>query len=429
MSQQYPKQRRKTLLILIFSLLVGLGLSTSSLAQEPSRDSLNDLQANEAIRPLTNFSQQAKLTVDEDDHDTFSGKIAINDNTVAAGAQQGKVYIYEKPADGNWANATRGPKLTPVDNTAGDFVDAIAMNKETVVVGVADKHEATGAAYVYTKPANGWIDMTSTAKLTASDGEELDVLGESIAISNDTIVVGAWGADGDIGAVYVYEKPAGGWVDMTETAKLTASDGQSGDFVGWSVAIDGDTVVIGSPDKVDMIGVAYVFTKPASGWTNMTETAKLTLSERQTSAAFGMTVGVNGEAAFISAPGADNGMGAVYVFNKPTSGWASATQTAKLNLTDRNETDAFGVNMAINGETLLFGVGAKDNQTGAAYIYTKPASGWTNMTETAKLVAADRETGDRFGASVGLSDDTIVIQNSMNFESESLRLGALYIFE
>ena len=91
--------------------------------------------------------------------------------------------------------------------------------------------------------------MTQTAKLTASDGAEGDYFGVSVSISGDTVVVGANGDDdnGDTsGSAYVFVKPSAGWSNMTQTAKLTASDGVEGDYFGYSVSVSGDTVVVGA---------------------------------------------------------------------------------------------------------------------------------------------------------------------------------------
>ncbi|MCP4373696.1 MAG: hypothetical protein GY797_37185, partial [Deltaproteobacteria bacterium] len=124
--------------------------------------------------------------------------------------------------------------------------------------------------------------MTQTAKLTASDGAAGDNFGRSVAISGDTVVAGATGEDdsgSSSGAAYVFVKPGSGWADMTQAAKLTASDGAAGERLGLSVAVSGDTVVagaLGDDDNGNDSGSAYVFVKPGSGWADMTQTAKLT---------------------------------------------------------------------------------------------------------------------------------------------------------
>src|SRR5262245_19714273 len=119
------------------------------------------------------------------------------------------------------------------------------------------------------------------AKLTASDAAQGDQLGFTVAISGDTVVAGApfakIGSNVNQGAAYVFVRAAGGWATMTETGKLTASDGAAGDEFG-VVAISGDTIAVGSSAKIGSNtkqGAVYVFVKPASGWMTATETAKL----------------------------------------------------------------------------------------------------------------------------------------------------------
>jgi hypothetical protein len=134
------------------------------------------------------------------------------------------------------------------------------------VLGAAGDDAERGSAYVFVKPAAGWANLTETAKLTASDGATLDWFGYSAAMDGDTIVIGAPGGPTGPstvpGAVYIFVKPSGGWADMTQTARLTASDGAAGDGFGWSVAMDGDTLVAGAyTDSIDASqqGSAYVF--------------------------------------------------------------------------------------------------------------------------------------------------------------------------
>ncbi|MTI29216.1 FG-GAP repeat protein, partial [Xanthovirga aplysinae] len=118
----------------------------------------------------------------------------------------------------------------------------------------------------------GWEEMNETIKLTASDGAEYDYFGYSVSISGDQLVVGAYFDDdkgSSSGSAYLFEKPDGGWVGMNETAKLTASDGTAHDYFGAFVSISEDLVVVGAYGKdengVDS-GSAYLFEKPEGGW-------------------------------------------------------------------------------------------------------------------------------------------------------------------
>jgi hypothetical protein len=162
-------------------------------------------------------------------------------------------------------------KLTASDGASGDQLGgSVAVFGDTVVAGapgvtVAGRL-AQGAAYVFVKPAGGWASETEAAKLTASDGAAGDQLGASVAVSGDTVVAGAPGATGNsqfAGATYVFVKPAGGWASETEAAKLTASDGATGDALGASAGVSGDTVVAGAQFATvnghPFQGAAYVF--------------------------------------------------------------------------------------------------------------------------------------------------------------------------
>ena len=160
--------------------------------------------------------------------------------------------MFAKPGAGSWVTGTETAKLTASDRALVDqFGQSVAVDGDTVVVGAYDDDDGgendSGLAYVFTKPGTGWADATETGKLTALVPDEDDYFGYSVAVNGDTVVVGALQADGFEGSVYVFTEPTdGGWADVTETAKLTASDGFFVDLLGYSVAVDGDTVVAGA---------------------------------------------------------------------------------------------------------------------------------------------------------------------------------------
>ncbi|MDE2180270.1 MAG: FG-GAP repeat protein, partial [candidate division NC10 bacterium] len=286
------------------------------------------------------------------------------------------------------------------------------------------------------------------AKLTTSDGAVGDAFGYSVAISGDTVVVGALQVDisgqTQQGAAYVFVKPSGGWKNTsTFTAKLTTLDGVANDNFGISVAISGDTVVVGAL-QVGIggntnQGAAYVFVKPGSGWTNTsTFTAKLTASDGAASDNFGYSVAIDGDTVVVGVPYADIGsnadQGAAYVFVKPSGGWAGAlTETAKLIAAYGAANDKFGISVAIDGDTVVVGVpyadiGSNADQ-GAAYVFVKPGSGWANTsTFTAKLTASDGAAGDNFGSSVAISGDTVVVGAAWAAISANAWQGAAYVF-
>ena len=120
--------------------------------------------------------------------------------------------------------------------------------------------------------------MTQTAKLTSSDGAADDIFGDSVAVDSGTVVVGASGATvngyGSAGKAYVFVQPGNGWTDTTQTAELTASDAAADSYFGSSVTVSGNTVVVGAPS--DYAGAAYVFIEPTGGWVDTIQTAELT---------------------------------------------------------------------------------------------------------------------------------------------------------
>jgi hypothetical protein len=279
-------------------------------------------------------------------------------------------------------------------------------------------------------PPNGWANMTETAKLTPSDGAVLDFFGFNVSMNGNTVVVGAPSSSPYTlpGATYVFVMPPNGWANMTETAKLTASDSATG--LGRGVSISGNAVVAGATHR----GGAYVFVMPPNGWANMTETAKLTGSG---SIKYQMAaVAIDGNTVVAGARGANVGghlaQGEAYVFVSSPTGWANMTQTAILTASDGAAGDHLGFSTSISGNTVVVGapqatVGSNMSQ-GAAYVFVKPPSGWTNMTETAKLIASDGKVGDILGRSAAISGNTVVAGAPEFSVSHHVGRGAAYVF-
>jgi hypothetical protein len=182
-----------------------------------------------------------------------------------------------------------------------------------------------GAVYVFTRDTPGSLTSgwTQRAKLTASDGVSGDQFGENVSIDGDTVVIGANRDDDDgtdSGSVYIFNRDtAGNW---TQSAKLTAADASSSDDFGVHVTIEGDTIVIGARYKsvngYSLIGSAYVFTRNAAG--NWTQTSKFVASDAtlSTSPTFGDTVAISGDTILVSASGTGGPDGAGAGF--PNSG-------------------------------------------------------------------------------------------------------------
>lgn len=219
-----------------------------------------------------------------------------------------------------------------------------------------------GEAFVFVKPTSGWQNMTETAKLTASDSNQgPGWFGETVSVDGDTVVVGAY-LQANTGEAYVFVKPSSGWTNMTETAKLTPSDGLPSDQFGFAVSISGNTVLVGSPynPSGQQYGAGYIYVEPPTGWVNATETAKLTASNEAVFDLLGNTVLLAGNDALLGAPGvnypANNDPGAAYAYVKPATGWKStSTFQEKFTSSDGFPTDNFGSAIALSRSTLVIG--------------------------------------------------------------------------
>ena len=320
------------------------------------------------------------------------------------------------------------------------FGVSVAVDNDTAVVGAFqptyDDSGVTisrpGAAYVYTKDSNGaWSQQ---AKLTASDGADGDEFGISVAVDGDTVVVGARGDVSKTGAIYVFTKPSDGdWTSTITETKLTATGGAADDLFGASVALYGGTIVVGAPGA----GSAYVFTRNSETG-EWSQVAKLTASNAGADDLFGNSVAVDDDTIAVGAYGKDGNSladsGLVYVFVKSGGvAWATTTETVQLRASDRAANDNFGRSVAVGSSTIVVGASgdrnAADLSTGSAYVFTEPDTGWANSAgiETAKLTASDAAYTDQFGRSVAVYGDTIVVGAHQN-DDDGPDSGSIYVF-
>jgi hypothetical protein len=334
-------------------------------------------------------------------------------------------------------------ELTASDGVNGDELGiSVSISGNTVVAGAENAtvggNAAQGAAYVFVKPADGWSNMTQTAKLTASDGKAGDGFGGAIYIAGNTIAVGAClqsGVCNGPGKVYVFLKPKSGWTTTSKfKAELTASDGASNDGFSNELAVsaDGDTIAVGAAGATINgnvgQGAAYVFVKPTAGWKTATQTARLTESPGAAGEFAGeVSVSGDGSTVFVGAPGAavgaNTGQGVAYLFLRPARGWKTTSKfAARLSAKDGAAYDDFGYCQAgstcisSDGTTVLAAAPQENFATGTptgpgkAYVFMKPASGWkTTSAFDAKLTASNGLNGDLFGWSAAITSNTAVV--------------------
>jgi FG-GAP repeat len=383
-------------------------------------------QSAASSRPPGAWSERAQLTNTGEPGGITA--VAASGNTVVVGG-----YVYVKPAAG-WTSATQTAILSPSDpSSAICFGCSVAIDGNTIVIGAYEANVGSnvgqGAVYVFVEPAGGWTNMTETAKLTASDGVAYQQLGHSVGVSGNTIVAGTYTSIAGATKAYAFVEPAGGWVNGTQTAELTGGGDVADLFTAWSVAIDGGTIVTtggGIPNR------AYLFTEPAGGWTTMTQTAVLNAKNHVRQGNSG-NISINGSTVVFGVPlSTEDGFtnaGTAYVFVEPAGGWIDMNPTAQLTASDQTSLAEFGVGVTVSGSSIVVGAPfAEVNSNvgqGKVYLFTEPAGGWSNMTQTAEMTALKGETLSGLGSSVGISGAAIVAIAPRYNEYA----GATYIFE
>ena len=455
-------------------------------------------------------SQQAYLKASNTGgFDHFGLSVAVAGDTVVVGAYQenssttgvnsvsneaatgsGAAYVFVR-SGGIWSQQA----YLKASNTSADdnFGFSVAVAGDTIVVGARGESSSTtgvnsvpneaasesGAAYVFVRSGSTWSQQ---AYLKASNTSVRDRFGASVAVAGDTVVVGALAEDSSTtgvnsvsneaasfsGAAYVFFRNGSTW---NQQAYLKASNTSADDSFGFSVAVAGDTIVVGargesssttgvnsvSNEAASFSGAAYVFVRSGSSWSQQ---AYLKASNTGASDQFGTSVAVAGDTIVVGAFGEDSlttgvnslpnelakGSGAAYVFIRSGSTWS---QQAYLKASNTNVDDQFGLSVAVAGDTVVVGASGEDSSTtgvnsvpdqaaaasGAAFVFIRSDGNWSQQ---AYLKASNTGASDFFGVSVAVSGSTVISgshqedstttgSNSVPNEAAS-DSGAAYIF-
>ena len=352
---------------------------------------------------------------------------------------------------GPWANSY-GPPIVEgegvfIANSSGGFgvSSAVSEDDSTVVIGASRDISFRGAAFVYTRPDDGWGTGTTPTgvKLVGSGVGNQDYTARNVAVDRDgsTVVVSAaWddstSSGNNGGAAYVFTRPSGGWATSTPAqAKLEHPSPEALDNFGRSVAVsaDGETVVVGAkfddPNGSNNAGAVYVFAKPSTGWADTNASVRLTAPTLVQVENFGEAVSVsaNGDTIVVGTD-EDSGGERVYVFTRPSGGWASTAAVATLTKTSPNPNDDFGeaVSVSGDGDTVVVGAWGLGGETGEAYVFTKPDGGWMTTAMSTRLRAHDASGGYDFGRSVSVNADGSMI--AIGEPGRAGNTGAVYLF-
>jgi hypothetical protein len=398
---------------------------------------------------------QKVLASDGKSEDYFGTSLALSadGNTAIIGASgddngtilnQGSAYILTRDTSGMW---NERQKLLAFDGESRDIFGsevALSADGDTVIIGVfADAItgiERQGSAYIFVRnPDESWSEQQ---KLTASDGDQEDWFGVSVALSGDgnTALIGAQrfgsGSFNGPGAAYIFTRIETTW---SEKNKLIPLDGESGDSFGFSVALSGDgrTALIGAPDKYSPIGysqgAAYVFVKEDMIWNQQ---QKLMVSYELEDLWFGLrlTLSSDGLTALIGAPfekiGVNSKQGSAYIFTFSEGAW---TEREKLIASDGMEDDIFAYSsLAVSADGGIVLIGAPEDDIdaedqGSAYFFIREGEEWSESQKSTSF-GGDGYEDYKFGVSVAISTDgtTALVKSDSDYLEEEY--GSVYLF-
>jgi FG-GAP repeat len=349
--------------------------------------------------------------------DWFGNSVAISGNTIVVGAPAvagassgfGRAYVFTKSASG-WHESG---DLAGSGSMAHDwFGDAVAISGNTIVVGapsVSVQTPGLGRAYVFTETASGWQESGELAVPGTTPG---DLFGVSVAISGRTIVVGAPSHASKAGAAYVFTHAGEHW----QAEELKGYDTVAKDDFGDSVAVSGSTIVVGAFDHASEAGRAYVFAKGAISWRQV---AELVGSDTVAGDGFGVSVAISGGTVAVGSGLAASDAGRGYLFTRRTTGWH---QTAELVGSGTVAGDDFGDSVAVSGSTVVVGTFAHSSGAAGAYLFINRPTGWRQSSD---LAGTGTSSNDEFGNSVAVSGTTIAV----GAYGHGSGVGRVYVFE
>ena len=374
--------------------------------------------------------QSPVIAADGAAYDSFGSAVALDGDTLIVGAgtvsvgdnsRPGAVDVFTRSND-SWS---RQQRLSAADGADGDgFGFRVALDGDTAVVGAyfagVDGKPQQGAAYIFVRTGTTWQQQQ---KLVAADGAAGDQFGQSLAIAGDTVVIGA--ATSNIqGAAYVFVRNGTTW---SQQQKLVAADGAVNDQFGHAVALVGDTAIIGAPFGPNNpgLGAAYVFVRSGTTWSQQ---QKLVAADGATRDNFGDAVALADDTALIGAPGTPGNQnpvqGAAYLFVQSGTTWS---QQQKLIAANDAEDGLFGWSVALDGDTAVICSWITDNPWhGSAYLFVKSGDSWSRQQQ---LLAAESTEYDLFGNAVALDGDIALFGAAYATVGDNAEQGRVYVFE
>jgi hypothetical protein len=367
------------------------------------------------ILVLSTTCQASKLVPPDNQSDDYFGIAAsISGNYAIVGAKSdddiatksGSAYIYKYTSSG-WQQVM---KLLPSDGASSDyFGGAVSMSGDYAIIGAMYddvSYSNSGSAYIFKRYGNKWFQET---RINASDLQDSDYFGQSVSISGNYAIVGAYQEDtkgSNSGAAYIFKRENHSWNQLT---KLMACDGAADDQFAYSVHISGNYAIVGSKYDDDYgtnSGSAYIFINTNDVWI---QAAKINAMDGSQDDYFGYSVHLSGNYAIVGSPYDDtNGLnsGSAHIFERTGTNWI---HIKTLMANDRAAQDFFGNQVSISNDYALVSAYQDDDygsNSGSVYVFKKTGSDWVQWD---KISPSDATGNERFGSSIDISDGQAVI--------------------
>lgn len=341
-------------------------------------------------------------------NDGFGYHVAISGDYAVIGTpnddgNRGAAYVFSRT--NGWVQQT---KLLAPDGVAGDlFGFNVAISGDYAMVGAWADDGSRGSVYVFRRDGTNWVYQS---KLTGSGSIAADRFGGTVSLNGDYAVVGAPGTNSFQGAAYVFVRSGNDWVQQ---AQLSASDGAPNDWFGQSVSLSGNSALVGAPNadingEVDR-GAAYVFVRSGNLWTRQTRLTALTGGGAGD--AFAQSVSISGDHALIGAPfdffdGGAFRTGSAYIFQRTGTSWAEQAYLGAPAWID----DLFGYSVSLSGDYAIVGAYQFDlsggSDQGAAFLFRRNGAAWPLLR---RVTDGSPIPNTRNGVAVGIHNGTFVI--------------------
>ncbi len=313
--------------------------------------------------------------------------------------------------------------VAPVRAAADYFGNTVSISGDTCVVG-AFGVDPGGAAYVYVREETNWIFQ---AELTATDDDTGDSFGASVSIEGEVIAIGAPGDDekaNGAGAVYIFTRSGTNW---TQRAKLMGTDGAAGDGLGTVLKLSGGTVAAGAPYKNSYRGAVYVFVGGGDVWTQQRKITEATVAQGEY---FGEKLTMDGDTIAVGVYRHDLSAtktyaGSVYVYVRSGTSWSFQQRLAPDDVADQ---DFFGRWLDIDGDTIIASSPGNDDNgsySGSSYVFVRNGTTWSQQI---KLTAPDAATGDEFGRGLAI-DGNFMVLGAYSDDDQGKDAGSAYLYE